>query len=158
MKRLLLNFCLAASICLNACAGVAETIGTGHAFGRKSLTEVGTLMGLGDILSGVLPGARLPELVSEEMQINSWPAMISGSPDELVNTEYRERDSTFGPTSNLILRSRGKPEQRLRVPEPPPYFLVGTGLLGIIVLCKAKSLRERIRIRGAYSDCQTRYW
>ena len=157
--KLLLNFCFAASICLNASAGFAETIGIGHALGRQSLIETKSLVGLGDILSGVFPLTGLPELANHEMQISSWYGPISQGADEALSTRYSGCGSTFRPfPSNLTLGSGGKLERRLKVPEPPPYFLAGTGLLGMIVLYKAKIVRDRIRTRGAHSDLQTRYW
>ena len=158
MKKLLLNFYLVASLCLNAPAGHAEAIAIGHAFGRDSLTEARGLMGLGDVLSGVLPRTLLPDLASKEMQISSWSSPISQGADKDLITGYSGCDSTFGPPSNPVLGSRGKPERSLKVPEPLPLLMVGNGLFGILVLCKANSLRDRIRIRDGYSGVQTRYW
>jgi len=157
MKKLLLNFYLVASLCLNACAGHAEAIGIGHAFGRKSLTEVGGLMGPGDILSGVLPRTPLPESASKETQISSWASPISQGTDKELSTSYSGCDSMFVPSSNLVLGSGSKPERSIKVAEPFPVFMVGTGLLGIIALSKAKTLRDRIRTRDADSDFQNRY-
>jgi len=114
-------------------------------------------MGPGDILSGVLPRIPLPESVSNETQISSWASPISQGTDQDLSASYSGCDSIFAPRSNLVLGSGGKPERSLKVAEPFPVFMVGTGLLGIIALSKAKTLRDRIRTRDAYSDFQNRY-
>lgn len=149
MKKLLLNVYVVASLCLNPCAGHGEAIGTDYAFGRQSLTEVGSLMGPGDILSGVLPRTPLLESASNETQISSWASPISQGTDKELSTSHSGCDTMFVPPSNVVLRSAGKPERTLKVAEPPPLFIVGTGLLGIIALHKVnRSDQDTRRIVG----------